>query len=322
MPATELGTLTMLKLPGDEFVALELVHDPTPRPDRARRPQPLRGPGRGRARDRGAAGCTRDPGGRARIARRLRRLLDGMGHRPGRLPHRARPVARRASRRHDALRPGRIRGRADDRVGPAAHGTWSRSCSGANRRPTTRVLDDLVAADMVNHAAGPQGREGLRTILRTIEADLGPTSSSSTTSSARETSSSSTSRCTAPTGHPRCRCSPTCPSPVDRQRGRSSTSGGSPTGCSSSTGPVATTWACSSSSGRHDRGPDDGRRPDAPRGGGTRGRAARHDGGRVATVVSRTGSPPEASQAPSRTVHPLTPSCAPRPSPPRSTAPQ
>jgi predicted ester cyclase len=37
------------------------------------------------------------------------------------------------------------------------------------------VLDDLVAADMVNHAAGPQGREGLRLILRTIETDLGPT---------------------------------------------------------------------------------------------------------------------------------------------------
>jgi lactoylglutathione lyase len=37
------------------------------------------------------------------------------------------------------------------------------------------VLDDLVAADMVNHAAGPQGRDGLRSILRTIEVDLGPT---------------------------------------------------------------------------------------------------------------------------------------------------
>jgi predicted ester cyclase len=36
------------------------------------------------------------------------------------------------------------------------------------------VLDDLVAADMVNHAAGPQGREGLRRILRTIDEDLGP----------------------------------------------------------------------------------------------------------------------------------------------------
>src|SRR3954465_3758634 len=29
VPATELGTLTMLKLPGDEFATLELVHDPT-----------------------------------------------------------------------------------------------------------------------------------------------------------------------------------------------------------------------------------------------------------------------------------------------------
>ncbi len=28
VPGTELGTLAMLKLPGDEFVALELVHDP------------------------------------------------------------------------------------------------------------------------------------------------------------------------------------------------------------------------------------------------------------------------------------------------------
>ena len=37
------------------------------------------------------------------------------------------------------------------------------------------VLDDLVAPDMVNHAAGPQGRAGLRTILRIIEVDLGPT---------------------------------------------------------------------------------------------------------------------------------------------------
>jgi len=37
------------------------------------------------------------------------------------------------------------------------------------------VLEDLVAADMVNHAAGPQGRDGLGAILRTIEVDLGPT---------------------------------------------------------------------------------------------------------------------------------------------------
>lgn len=36
------------------------------------------------------------------------------------------------------------------------------------------ALDDLVAEDLVNHAAGPQGREGLRRILAMIEADLGP----------------------------------------------------------------------------------------------------------------------------------------------------
>ena len=36
------------------------------------------------------------------------------------------------------------------------------------------ALDDLVAADMVNHAAGPQGRDGLRMILGIIDDDLGP----------------------------------------------------------------------------------------------------------------------------------------------------
>ena len=36
------------------------------------------------------------------------------------------------------------------------------------------VLDELVAEDMVNHAAGPQGREGLKRILRMIDHDLGP----------------------------------------------------------------------------------------------------------------------------------------------------
>jgi lactoylglutathione lyase len=29
VPETELGSLTMLKLPGDDFVTLELVHEPT-----------------------------------------------------------------------------------------------------------------------------------------------------------------------------------------------------------------------------------------------------------------------------------------------------
>jgi predicted ester cyclase len=42
------------------------------------------------------------------------------------------------------------------------------------RQGDTTALDDLVAADLVNHAAGPQGREGLRRILRIIDHDLGP----------------------------------------------------------------------------------------------------------------------------------------------------
>ena len=36
------------------------------------------------------------------------------------------------------------------------------------------ALDDLVTEDMINHAAGPQGRDGLRLILDAIECDLGP----------------------------------------------------------------------------------------------------------------------------------------------------
>ena len=36
------------------------------------------------------------------------------------------------------------------------------------------ALDDLVAVDMVNHAAGPQGRAGLKRILGVLEHDLGP----------------------------------------------------------------------------------------------------------------------------------------------------
>jgi predicted ester cyclase len=35
------------------------------------------------------------------------------------------------------------------------------------------VIDELVAKDMVNHAAGPQGREGWKQILAIIANDLG-----------------------------------------------------------------------------------------------------------------------------------------------------
>ena len=43
------------------------------------------------------------------------------------------------------------------------------------RAPGEPDLDDLVAPNLVNHAAGLQGRDGLEQILRTIEVDLGPT---------------------------------------------------------------------------------------------------------------------------------------------------
>lgn len=36
------------------------------------------------------------------------------------------------------------------------------------------AVDELVAEDMVNHAAGPQGRVGWKQIIATIEKDLGP----------------------------------------------------------------------------------------------------------------------------------------------------
>ena len=35
------------------------------------------------------------------------------------------------------------------------------------------AFDDLVAEDFVNHAAGPQGREGLRTTYAVLRCDLG-----------------------------------------------------------------------------------------------------------------------------------------------------
>ena len=35
------------------------------------------------------------------------------------------------------------------------------------------VVDELIAEDMVNHAAGPQGRAGWKQILTTITHDLG-----------------------------------------------------------------------------------------------------------------------------------------------------
>jgi predicted ester cyclase len=41
------------------------------------------------------------------------------------------------------------------------------------RNNDEEAIDELVAVDMVNHAAGPQGRDGLKLILGVIQNDLG-----------------------------------------------------------------------------------------------------------------------------------------------------
>jgi len=173
VPATELGTLTMLKLPGDEFGALELVHDPN----------------NGRV----------EPGGLSHLVIHVEDVHA--------------TVERLAARGVHTEKPGSPDGSADfwtawvsDPDGyriefvqwPDGHPdgmtrsdlTGAEPMAGSDPRGARgvveelfrrqkagddRVLDDLVATDMVNHAAGPQGRDGLRAILRTIEVDLGPT---------------------------------------------------------------------------------------------------------------------------------------------------
>jgi catechol 2,3-dioxygenase-like lactoylglutathione lyase family enzyme/predicted ester cyclase len=167
VPETELGELTMLKLPDDEFVSLELVHD--------------------------AAAEPVVPGG-------FSHLVINVGD--------VRALADRlAAQGLEVEQPGSPDGSADfwtvmltDPDGyrielvqwPAGHPAGmtgddlgapdsSRSAKDVvaemfrrQRAGDQSVLDDLVAADLVNHAAGPQGREGLKAILRTIDVDLGP----------------------------------------------------------------------------------------------------------------------------------------------------
>jgi lactoylglutathione lyase len=176
VPGTDLGTLTMLKLPGDEFVALELVHDPS-----TSQVQPVglshlvvqvedvhatvdqlaalgiqaEEPGSPDGSDDFWTTWVTDPDGY-----RIELVQWPSGHPDGMtgsdLPNHgvqpeteSRPLSTRAVVEELFQR---------QQVGDLA------------------VLDDLVATDLVNHAAGPQGREGLRQVLQTIEADLGPTS--------------------------------------------------------------------------------------------------------------------------------------------------
>src|SRR5215472_3163471 len=102
---TAFGSLTMLRLPGDRFVTIELVHDPA---------KGKAGPGSGinhlviqvesldaTLTDLAAKG---DRGRATRASRRRGRTADQLDHRSRRLPDRAGPVAGRPPRRHHQRR--------------------------------------------------------------------------------------------------------------------------------------------------------------------------------------------------------------------------
>ncbi len=90
---------------------------------------------------------------------------------------------------------------------------------------TTPRSITFVAVEMSIMRPVPRSR-GLKAILRTIDADLGPiVVEQHHLSSAKAIWSPNTSRCTGTTEAPRCRCWPTRPSPAVRRRVRSSTYG-------------------------------------------------------------------------------------------------
>jgi lactoylglutathione lyase len=171
VPATEFGSLTMLKLPGDEFVSLELVHDPAL--DRV------------------------EPGGLNHLVIKVEAMGEILAHLEARGVETEPPSSPDQSEDFwtawltdpDGYRIELVQwplGHPDglthsDMNGPDVGVVSGRSAKEVVYEMFRRrqagdgtALDDLVAADMVNHAAGPQGREGLRQILRTIDVDLGP----------------------------------------------------------------------------------------------------------------------------------------------------
>jgi lactoylglutathione lyase len=171
VPATELGSLTMLKLPKDEFVSLELVYDP--------------------ARDRV------EPGGFNHLVIKVETMTETLAHLAARGVEAESPSSPDGSEDFwtswltdpDGYRielvqwpPGHRDGMTSaDLNGPEAGVVSERTAKDVVDDMFRRMqagddsaLDELVAADMVNHAAGPQGREGLRLILGAIDVDLGP----------------------------------------------------------------------------------------------------------------------------------------------------
>jgi catechol 2,3-dioxygenase-like lactoylglutathione lyase family enzyme/predicted ester cyclase len=174
-PETGFGSLTMLKLPQDEFVSIEIVHDPDAGPV--------------------------EPGGLHHLVIQVEDLhatvarfaVHGIQAEAPSSPDGSETFWTTWLTDPDGYRielvqwPG---GHPDgmtlaDFADPAAEATAESRARfprevvaellRRQRAADETVLEELVAADMVNHAAGPQGREGLRMILRTIENDLGPT---------------------------------------------------------------------------------------------------------------------------------------------------
>ncbi|MGY2703809.1 ester cyclase [Nocardioides sp. HB32] len=172
VPDTPIGHLTMLKLPREPFVSLELVHDPS----------------RGEV----------EPGGFNHLVVAVDDVRAAVGHCADGGIETEEPTSPDGSSTFwtamltdpDGYRielvqwpPGHPEGMtAGDLGGPDDAPNEGRArdvVAEMFRRQQAgddTVLDDLVAADFVNHAAGPQGREGLREILRAIDVDLAPVS--------------------------------------------------------------------------------------------------------------------------------------------------
>ena len=174
VPASGIGTLTMLKLPDDEFVSLELVHDPE----------------QGRVEPRGIhhlvvqvqdmdasiarlaehgirAEAPSSPDGSDDFWTAWLTDPDGCRVELVQWPT-GHPAGMTRSDFVDAAQPGAVAKASTPRQ--VVQELFRRQCEDGDP-----LLDDLVAVDLINHAAGPQGRDGLSSILRTIEVDLGPT---------------------------------------------------------------------------------------------------------------------------------------------------
>jgi catechol 2,3-dioxygenase-like lactoylglutathione lyase family enzyme/predicted ester cyclase len=172
VPETPIGHLTMLKLPRDPFVSLELVHDPS----------------RGEV----------EPGGFSHLVIAVDDVRatigdladDGIASEAPSSPDGSDTFWTAMLTDPDGYRvelvqwpPGHPEGMTASDLGGPDDAPEERSAKDVVAEMLRRqqagddtVLDDLVATEFVNHAAGPQGREGLRDILHTIDVDLGPVS--------------------------------------------------------------------------------------------------------------------------------------------------